>query len=213
VQVTRFDEEYLRRLRDGDAETQSHFSSHFGELLGLRLRHHTRSWDVLADVRQETFLRVLQAVRSGSIEYPERLGAFVLSVCDNVYRELTRIERRFDQDLSEPADARIEFERELISRDSLRTAERVLDRLPDKERNVLRMVFLEDLDKAEVCRRLGLKPEYLRVLLHRARLRFRERLNRTERETRGKLKQRETGVHTTGGGLNDSRGSSRAPGC
>jgi RNA polymerase sigma-70 factor (ECF subfamily) len=53
----------------------------------------------------------------------------------------------------------------------------VLAELPRKDREVLRLVLLEERDKAEVCQKLRITPEYLRVLLHRARERFRDRLN------------------------------------
>ena len=37
-----FDAEYIRRLVAGDAETERHFTSYFGELLVLKLRSRLR---------------------------------------------------------------------------------------------------------------------------------------------------------------------------
>jgi RNA polymerase sigma-70 factor (ECF subfamily) len=44
--------------------------------------------------------------------------------------------------------------------------------LPQKERQLLHWLFFEEADKDEVCRRLDIDRNYLRVLLHRAKQRF-----------------------------------------
>jgi RNA polymerase sigma-70 factor (ECF subfamily) len=48
----------------------------------------------------------------------------------------------------------------------------VMGTLPQKERQLLHWLFFEEADKDEVCRRLGIDRNYLRVLLHRAKQRF-----------------------------------------
>ena len=47
--------------------------------------------------------------------------------------------------------------------------------LPDKEREILRWLFFEERDKDEICRELNVDRNYLRVLLHRAKAKFRDR--------------------------------------
>ena len=44
----------------------------------------------MEDIRQETFLRVFQAIRRNTIRDPARIGAFVNSVCNNVILEFGR---------------------------------------------------------------------------------------------------------------------------
>jgi RNA polymerase sigma-70 factor (ECF subfamily) len=51
----------------------------------------------------------------------------------------------------------------------------VLDDLTEKDRRLLREVFLEEKDKDEVCRSFGVDRNYLRVLVHRAKQNFRAR--------------------------------------
>jgi len=48
----------------------------------------------------------------------------------------------------------------------------VLDGLRSKDREILRLVFLEEKGREEVCEKLGVRSEYLRVLLHRAKEKF-----------------------------------------
>ena len=51
---------------------------------------------------------------------------------------------------------------------------RTLEELPSKDRELLRMVFYEDIDRADICRNFRISPQYLRVLVHRAKARLRE---------------------------------------
>ncbi len=55
---------------------------------------------------------------------------------------------------------------------------KILGQLSPKDRELLRLAMLEEMETAELCERFDVKPEYLRVLLYRARQRFREALLR-----------------------------------
>jgi hypothetical protein len=50
--------------------------------------------------------------------------------------------------------------------------------LEERDRRLLREVYLKGRDKDEVCREFGVDPEYLRVLLHRVRQTFRAAYSR-----------------------------------
>src|SRR5579863_9635646 len=67
-----FDSEYVRLLKDGDPETERHFASYFGELLLIKLRSRLLPRQVIEDLRQETFVRVLTVLKSQSgLQSPE----------------------------------------------------------------------------------------------------------------------------------------------
>jgi len=176
-----FDAAYVERLKDGDAATQADFTRYFGELLLFKLRARIRSPQLVEDIRQETFLRVFVTLRRGGLQSPERLGAFVLSVCNNVMFEALRAEGRASQmpeNAPEPPDEREDAEAALVTEERKTTVRTVLATMPAKDRDLLSSVFLEEIDKDEVCRRYKVDRQYLRVLLHRARNRFRDALER-----------------------------------
>jgi len=175
-QFCSFDQDYLQRLASGDAFVEHHFSSYFGDLLLLKLRVRIRSPQLIEDIRQETLLRVLQIVRRNGVEHPERFGAFVSAVCNNVMRELVRGEMRHESSEAEfePPDETVDLDAALITQQTRRQVQTVLDELPAKDSEILRMLFLQDRDKADICGRFGVTEDYLRVLLHRAKSRFRK---------------------------------------
>jgi RNA polymerase sigma-70 factor (ECF subfamily) len=180
---TTFDEHYVSKLTEGDPETEHHFVSYFGNLLLIKLRSRLRSRQHIDDVRQETLLRVLFALRrKGGISQPDRLGAFVNSTCNHVLLELFRAQARtvpMPEDSPEQADETPSAESELISQERLRTVRRILSEMPDKDRQILTLLFYQDTPKDEICRQFHVDRGYLRVLLHRARKRFRELLEQT----------------------------------
>jgi len=128
------------------------------------------------DVRQETFKRVIATLRrDGGIRQPERFGAFVNSFCKNVLRENQR--GRFKtQTLEpyhlEPPDKIVDLERSLISQETKQKVQAILAEMNQRDRDLLRALFMEEKDKDEICREFGVEREYLRVLLHRAKERF-----------------------------------------
>jgi RNA polymerase sigma-70 factor, ECF subfamily len=61
----------------------------------------------------------------------------------------------------------------VISGETRALVRHVLDDLSERDRSLLRAVFLEERDKDEVCAELGVDRDYLRVLLHRAKGTFR----------------------------------------
>src|SRR5947207_12927032 len=101
-----FDGDYVRRLIAEDPETERHFTEYFGDLLSLKLRSRLRSAALVEDARQETFVRVLTALKKkGSLATPESLGAFVNAVCNNVLFETYRSNARaspLDDERDEP---------------------------------------------------------------------------------------------------------------
>lgn len=171
-----FDGEYIRRLRDGDPEVQQHFATYFGELLMLKLRGRIKPRDLFPEVIQETLTRALRAVRDGGVDSPERFGAFVHAICRNVIHEYSRSERPHESVHgleNEPMDPSIDLDKTLVTAERKRVVERILAEMKERDRGVLRAIYLDEKRPDEVCRLLDISPAYLRLVLYRARLRFR----------------------------------------
>jgi RNA polymerase sigma-70 factor (ECF subfamily) len=177
VEFFSFDEAYLKRLRERDFSTEQHFVAYFRQLLTIKLRSRLRSSQAVDDIAQETFLRVFKAMQAeGGIRQPERLGAFVNSVCNNVLQEFYRSADHgapIDDDAPEPVDKVIDLEGFLVTKQTREQVRKVLGQLGEKDRQLLRSIFLEEKEKDEVCREFGVDRDYLRVLLHRAKQSFR----------------------------------------
>jgi len=117
-------------------------------------------------------LRVLRNLRRGAIEQPDRLGAYVNTVCNNVlfehYRASSRSQSLDEEGQPELPAANADVLGIVVSRQLKAKVREVLLDLPERDRSLLKAVFLDERDRDEVCRERGVDREYLRVLLHRA---------------------------------------------
>ena len=176
MQFHEFNEVYLQQLCSGDFRTESHFVAYFSELIQLKLRSRVKSPQAVEDLRQETFARVFATLRSQGIRQPERLGAFVNSVCNNVllehYRSASRENPAEEEEGANIPDPSLDVVAILSHKEMEQKVRQVLDELSERDRRLLREIFLEERDKDVVCRDFGVDRDYLRVLLHRAKQAF-----------------------------------------
>jgi RNA polymerase sigma-70 factor, ECF subfamily len=177
LQFFEFDQAYVDRLCAGDFRTEQHFAAYFKELIQLKLRSRVRSPEAIEDLRQEIFARVFTALRSEKgVRQPERLGGFVNSVCNNVlleyYRSSSRERALDDEEDSQLPDTSVDVIGAISHQQMQRKVRQLLDEMSERDRRLLKEVFLDERDKDEVCRDFGVDRDYLRVLLHRAKQSF-----------------------------------------
>ncbi len=172
-----FDAEYLQRLKDGEAATERHFSNYFDPLIRVKaIKAGPLSARAAEDIRQETLLRVILRVREGKVDHPERLGPFVLAVCQNIIREWFRGDMRLSQLPEHAAEAvpspQLSVEADLLEAERKSLMKQALGELAEKDRELLLRICYHNQDKDGICKEFGVTREYLRVLLHRARIRL-----------------------------------------
>lgn len=176
MELFAFTREYVECLREGDPSTEQHFVAYFDQLLRIKLRAKMLASETVDDLRQETYIRVLMQLRRDGIREPERFGAFVVGVCNFVLMEFYNKRKRdapLDDTQYENPDPSPSQETVLVSSQVKQRVREVLGALPDKDREILRAVFFEEKEKDEICRQFEVDREYLRVLLHRAKDKFR----------------------------------------
>jgi len=100
----------------------------------------------------------------------------VNSICNNVLLEHYRTAGRSTSLDEEEGDNLPASDFDLLAvlgtKETQKKVRIILEKLSERDRRLLRAVFLEERDKDEVCREFGIDREYLRVLLHRAKQAF-----------------------------------------
>lgn len=171
-----FDKAYVDKLREGDPATERHFAAYFGEFLRIRLRVRRLSSDAIDDLVQETLLRVMRIVLQGGVRQPECFGSFVNSICNNIllehYRSSAKNQPKDFGQIDVP-DRVVDLEGLLVTEETARLVRRILEELPKRDRNILRSMFFEEKEKDAICQEYGIERDYLRVLVHRAKDKFR----------------------------------------
>src|SRR5690349_20599388 len=146
LQLQSFDESYVQRLEEGDFRTQEHFVAYFSELIQLKLRSRLHSPQAIEDVRQETFTRVFTALRGGKIRQPDRLGAFVNPMCNNVllehYRASSRDSSLDDEEQQDFPATNVDVLSAVAAKQMGEKIREILEEMPERDRRLLREVFL-----------------------------------------------------------------------
>jgi RNA polymerase sigma-70 factor (ECF subfamily) len=73
----------------------------------------------------------------------------------------------------EIADKVLDLDGLLVTQETAKCVRRILEELPQKDRKILRSLFFEDIEKDAICVEFGIERDYLRVLVHRAKDKFR----------------------------------------
>lgn len=128
------------------------------------------------DAVQELYLK-LWAARSSleGIQNPAAYGIMLLkNICiDRIRKRAVRKAEPLDK-APMPEDAGAEDREEM--KDTLRHLMQEMEKLPEKQREVLRMKTIEGLEYEEISRRAGISQVYVRVLIAMARKTLRSKL-------------------------------------
>jgi RNA polymerase sigma-70 factor (ECF subfamily) len=158
-------------------------SGRFWKRLCIFAARRLRDRHAAEDVAQETLRRALEALREQRIENMAALPAFIFQIARNICLHYGRSARREEGALlrfrggmqissGEEADPLVALVDQARS-DEVRLA---LDRLPEDDRELLRMLYVDGLKGSDIARRLGVDPGTLRVRKHRALKRLSEQM-------------------------------------
>ena len=132
-------------------------------LYGLK---HLRDEDRARDLAQSVLLAVLEAVRLGRLDDPERIDRFVLGTCRNLALEARRADRRAAP--TEPAQLDLVAVLPETDMIDVTAMQRCLVRLDVRARSVLHLSFIREKSADDIARALETTPGNVRVLRHRA---------------------------------------------
>lgn len=177
-------DEQLVRLTVQSSEAYGELvSRHFCMVYGVAYAH-LGEREAAEEAAQEAFLRAYLNINN--LRQPDLFGAWVSRIARNVaenwrQRGLTRSRLAAMVPLEsvefEIADARLAGARErLESQQESHALQQALTRLPDAQRQVVLLHFLEGLSKTDIARRFGVNPSSVGRQLDRALRRLRDEL-------------------------------------
>ena len=169
-----FDDEYVRRLREGDRWTEEHYVRYFKVFLTLKLRGRGVPAADVDDIIQDVHSAVYKELRGGNgPREGSKFGAYVNSICNHMVQARARKHhetKELDEDIYTTDE---DVLADLITKETTGRVRRTLETMGNRDAEILRAVYLHELDKDEICRRFTVTREYLRVLIYRALEKFR----------------------------------------
>lgn len=177
------DAELVAKIQGGHADSEAALFERYSARVYYVALREARSPQDAEDVRSETFLRVLVAVRGNQLRSPDALASFILGTTRNVLKEL--FVRRKRAGISEPPEvgdtAVASHEQTYLDTEVKSAIEKTIERLRPREKALLRMHFYEELPTQEIASRAGIAPERVRLVKSRALKRFRDFYGRISR--------------------------------
>lgn len=170
--------ELCRVIGEGDPEAETQLVEKYERGLLFLLRHHTNDEELVKDVVQETFIVVIQRLRTTGIDTPAKLAQFMHQTAKNIMigyvRKASR--RRTDANTTrvEAAIGNLEDQHLAAVRDqdALIIRQLLTELKCQRDREILRRFYLLEEEKADICRDLCLSEIHFNRVLYRARHRF-----------------------------------------
>jgi RNA polymerase sigma-70 factor (ECF subfamily) len=148
--------------RDAEAELCRRFLGR-ARLYGLR---HLRNDDRAKDLAQVAMLGVLEAIRAGRVEDPDRIDRFILGTCRNAAQRMREREER----AALTPDGELDLLAAVPDREMIDTGilVRCIAELDPRSRTVVHMSFFQQCPAEEIATSLATTAGNVRVLRHRA---------------------------------------------
>ena len=168
--------ELVTRIQQGDATAEEALYEKFSARIYFLALSELHSKDDAEDVRAETFLRVIQALRAGKLRSADSLPSFIVGFALNIIRELVRHKYKTDslEDYEYDVASEGSLEDVFLDAETSRAMEEAAKKLKPREQQFLRMYYYEELSKEEISARLGIKEDRLRLIKSRTLQSFRE---------------------------------------
>ena len=179
TQMFNADAELALRVHKREAEAETEFFTRFRRGTMQIIARVTGSFELAQDLSQETLIITLNRLRSGPLDEPSKLAAYVAQTARNLALAARRKERRRRTDsggglIEEHADRLVEEKpAEHTDEAAVAVVRALLKELhSSKDQEILVRHYLHDQDKDTVCRELGIPEDAFKVALFRARQRF-----------------------------------------
>jgi len=176
----------VRRIGAGERAAEAELVLAFQAGVRALVRRHARPADpIVDDLVQDVLHTVIVRLRENALNDPAALPAYVRStVVFAVTAEYRRRGRRGEndvnpespEDLADP-DEPVEHARRAQLRSAVHAV--LAELTVPRDREVLRRYYLDEQDRDTVCAALAIDPEHFHRVLHRARTRMKQLLERS----------------------------------
>jgi RNA polymerase sigma-70 factor (ECF subfamily) len=180
----------VSRIRQGDSQAETDLWHRYSRGLLFVLRQRTGDTELAQDLRQETFRIAIEKLRSGSVDDPAKLSAYLRGIAVNLvlgeWRKRDRRKTTADSDaIATAADDQADPQRDVTQEEFGGIVRELLQELKmPRDREILLRFYVQEADKEEICSELDVSPEHFNRVLFRAKNRFRKLLLEEERKGR-----------------------------
>jgi len=173
-------DELARRVSDGDSEAfQTLYETHL-DMVYRYVYYKVGNGQLAEDLTQHIFMKAWEArVRYQWRELP--FQHWLLRLARNTVIDHYRSTKPANASLLDPIGDGVDPEAELAQTEMIQTLQEAVRQLPDEQREVIVLRFIEQMPHADVALHLGKSAATVRVIQHRALQALRRLLEQDER--------------------------------
>jgi RNA polymerase sigma-70 factor (ECF subfamily) len=173
-------DDLARRVSDGDAEAFQTLYESYLDTIYRYVYYKVGNGQLAEDLTQQIFMKAWEAIhRYQWRELP--FQHWLLRLARNTVIDHYRSSKPASATLMDPVGDGVDPEEELAQSEMIRTLQEAVRRLPDEQREVIVLRFIEQMPHADVARHLGKSAATVRVIQHRALQALRRLLEQDER--------------------------------
>lgn len=161
--------EELERVKGGDRAAEAALCARFLPAMRLFARRRLRTRDAVDEFVQDVLLVLVEAMRRGAVEEPERLGGFVLGICKNLARDRAK-QRDRRNELWEKFGAdliSVTSETPEMGGDEYNHLSDCISELSLRSRMLIHLSYFERKSHQEIAAQLEVSEANARVMRHR----------------------------------------------
>lgn len=133
--------------------------------------------DLAEDMTQETFIKVIRNIDKFDIYGSASFSTYIITLSKNCYIDHYRRQKKTMNNVEFNENLNLQYENlEEIVLDKLEAerAEAYLDKLPEEQRMVIKMKYIEGLTLKEIGEQLELEPKTIKSRIHNGMVRLRK---------------------------------------
>ncbi|GAB4183339.1 MAG: hypothetical protein Tsb002_05440 [Wenzhouxiangellaceae bacterium] len=168
------------RIAAGDHAAEALLYEKYAKAILFLLQQRCNSPMLAEDLLHETFRIVIERLRAQALDDPNKLTAYMHRVAINLaIGEIRKSQRRntvLDTDTVNESASLEPGIIEKINKEQIASLIRrqLKEMKVERDRELLRLYFVLEYDKADICERLDLTPQHFDRVLYRAKQRFRQ---------------------------------------
>jgi len=153
------DQELIKNYRSGDSDSLEHLILRHQEKVTSYVLNVVKNRHLADDIVQDTFLKVINTIRSGAYKEEGKFIQWVMRIAHNLMIDYFRRQKKFP--IAEPGEGMDIFstlplqdrsvEDAIIYEQILTDVKRMLKYLPEEQRRVVEMRLYEDLSFKEIA--------------------------------------------------------------
>lgn len=156
----------IARAQKGDKDAFGQIYNLFYRRIFRYCQFNTGKEEITQDICQDTFLRAWKSLpkfrqKGGSFQ------AYLFKIARNLIIDWSRKKKPLPLTNYPEIESEVSLTESIESQDETKTLKLAIDKLNEKDRQIIILRYFEELTTAEVARVVGLKEGALRVRIHR----------------------------------------------